>query len=61
MNHGSPWLFDRSVPILIRAPRRVDAGVVVDKPVDFETTTFALEALNGVPRPPSCCGVDAVH
>ena len=61
MNHGSPWLFDRTVPILIRAPRRVEPGVVVDKPVDFETTTFALEALNGVPKPPSCCGVDAVH
>lgn len=61
MNHGSPWLFDRSVPIVIRAPGRVDAGKIVEKPVDFETTTRALESLNGVPRPPSCCGVDVVH
>jgi len=61
MNHGSPYLFDRSVPIVVRAPGRVDAGVVVDKVVAFETTTHALDALNGVPKRPSCCGVDAVH
>jgi hypothetical protein len=61
MNHGTPWLFDRSVPIVVRAPGRVEPGRVVDKPMDFKTTTRALEALNGVPKPPSCCGVDAVH
>ncbi len=61
MNHGSPWLFDRSVPILVRAPGRVDPGKIVEKPVDFETTTRVLESLNGVPKPPSCCGVDVVH
>jgi len=61
MNHGSPYLFDRSVPIVVRAPGRVEAGGVVDNKVDFETATRALEALNGVPRPPTCCGVDAVH
>lgn len=59
-NHGTPWLFDRTVPIVIRAPGRVGAGVVGDAPTTFETVTRALESLLGVPRPPSCCGIDVV-
>lgn len=60
MNHGSPYLFDRAVPTLVRGPR-VEAGRVVDKPVSFAWTTHWLEALNNVPRPPGCCGLDGMH
>ncbi len=59
-NHGTPWLFDRTVPIVIRAPGRIAAGVIGDAPTSFETATRALESLLGVPRPPSCCGLDLV-
>lgn len=59
-NHGSPWIFDRTVPLLIRAPGRVDAGKVIEGPVSFQTTTRALEELTGVAPPPMCCGVDLV-
>lgn len=60
-NHGSPYLFDRTVPLVIRAPKRVDAGKVLEGPAAFESTTHALEALNNVPKPPSCCGIDYVR
>src|SRR6185295_2854629 len=30
-NHGSPYLYDRAVPLLVRAPGRVPAGVVRDR------------------------------
>lgn len=60
-NHGSPWRFDRTVPLLIRAPGRVDAGRVIDEPVSFQTTTRALEALANVPQQETCCGIDVTH
>jgi hypothetical protein len=42
-SHGSPYLYDRTVPMLVRAPGAIDAGAVVDAPVDF-TAYAALEA-----------------
>jgi hypothetical protein len=60
-NHGSPWLFDRTVPLLIRAPGFVDANKVVDQPLSFQTTTEALEALLGIPKQELCCGEDLTH
>lgn len=41
-NHGSPHLYDRAVPLLVRAPGRVPAGLVVEEPVAF--TAFARTA-----------------
>lgn len=61
MNHGSPWLFDRSVPLLVRGPGRVDAGVVRDEPVSFATTTRALAALLGIAPDPRWLGVEVVR
>ena len=37
-SHGAPWLYDRTVPMLVRAPG-VGQGQVVSAPVDF--TAFA--------------------
>jgi hypothetical protein len=42
-SHGSPHLYDRTVSMLVRAPGLVDAGVVIDDPVDFSAYS-ALEA-----------------
>lgn len=47
-SHGSPYLFDRAVPLLVRAPGRVRAGDVVDGPVPFTTFTLTVGSLLGV-------------
>ena len=52
-SHGTPWLYDRTVPMLARgagAPR----GVVIEDPVDFTAYAAIEAALLGLdPRPPS--------
>jgi hypothetical protein len=40
-SHGSPYLYDRTVPLLVRAPGRVEAGRVVP---DATFNVFALTA-----------------
>jgi Type I phosphodiesterase / nucleotide pyrophosphatase len=45
INHGSPYLYDRSVPLFVRAPDHARAGVVVAerlRPADFTATAAAL-------------------
>lgn len=42
-SHGTPYPYDRTVPMLVRAPGKVDAGATIDLPVDF-TAYAALEA-----------------
>ncbi len=34
-SHGSPYLFDRTVPLFVRAPGAVEAGRAVDEPIAF--------------------------
>jgi hypothetical protein len=51
-NHGSPYLYDRAVPLIVRAPGRVKAGVVRTDPVSFAAFTRTAASLLGV-RPPS--------
>jgi hypothetical protein len=51
-SHGSPYLYDRAVPLLVRAPGRVPAGVVRTKPVMFDAFARTAAALLGV-RPPA--------
>ncbi len=34
-SHGSPYLFDRAVPLFVRAPGTVEAGRVIDEPIAF--------------------------
>jgi hypothetical protein len=50
-SHGSPYLFDRAVPLLVRAPGRAAAGKVVDGPVSFRAFSRALSTLLGVEPP----------
>lgn len=45
MNHGSPYLYDRTVPVLVRAPRSKSPGKVVQevlRPADVTATAAAL-------------------
>lgn len=45
INHGSPYLYDRTVPLFVRAPGRVPAGQLVQerlRPADFTATAAAL-------------------
>jgi hypothetical protein len=52
MSHGSPYLYDRAVPLLVRAPGRVPAGVVRAAPVSFTAFARTAASLLGV-RPPA--------
>jgi Type I phosphodiesterase / nucleotide pyrophosphatase len=47
-SHGTPYLYDRTVFMLIRAPGVVDAGAVVDDPVDFAAFAAVESALVGL-------------
>jgi hypothetical protein len=49
-NHGSPYLYDRAVPLVVRAPGRVPAGKVLARPVPF--TAFARTAAELLDIPP---------
>jgi hypothetical protein len=51
MSHGGPYLFDRSVPLIVRAPARVRAGVTLKEPIGFAAYVRSLAALLGVPVP----------
>ena len=48
-NHGTPYLHDRAVPLFVRAPGRVPAGAVVDRPLHFTAFARTAAALLGVP------------
>jgi len=54
MSHGGPYLFDRSVPLVVRAPGRAPAGAVITEPISFAAYTRALSALLGIAPPPLC-------
>jgi hypothetical protein len=50
-SHGSPYLFDRSVPLLVRAPGRAAAGRTIESPTTFRAYARALSSLLGVEPP----------
>lgn len=50
-SHGTPYLYDRAVPLLARAPGWIAAGSVVDHPVGVETFARAAAALLGIGAP----------
>jgi arylsulfatase A-like enzyme len=50
-SHGSPYLYDRAVPLLIRAPGRVPAGATRDEPVAFDAFARTAAALLDAPPP----------
>jgi hypothetical protein len=47
-SHGSPYLFDRTVPMLVRAPGREPAGRVVDEPTSYTAFRRQVERLLGM-------------
>jgi len=51
-NHGSPWLHDRAVPLVVRAPGRARAGVVLDGPLPVVAFTRTVSSLLGIAPPP---------
>lgn len=58
-SHGSPYLYDRAVPLLVRAPGRVAAGQADPTPTSFATFTKTLAALLGIrPLPGDWGGED---
>lgn len=50
-SHGTPHLYDRAVPLLVRAPGRVSAGRVLDGPVGFRAFARTASSLLGVAPP----------
>lgn len=52
MSHGSPYAYDRTVPLLVRAPGSVARGAIVDE-APFEAFRAALEALLGLAPAPA--------
>jgi arylsulfatase A-like enzyme len=58
-NHGSPYLYDRAVPLVVRAPGRVPAGATRTAPTSFAAFTRTAASLLGVPEPAGLAGSDA--
>lgn len=50
-SHGSPYLYDRAVPLLVRAPGRVKAGQVRERPVAFTAFARTAASLLGIAPP----------
>jgi hypothetical protein len=50
-SHGSPYAFDRTVPLLARAPGKIRGGVILEREIGFETFARAAAALLGVAGP----------
>jgi hypothetical protein len=50
-SHGTPYLFDRAVPLVARAPGKVPAGRVVREPMSFRAFARTLSSLLGVEPP----------
>jgi hypothetical protein len=51
-SHGSPYRFDRAVPLFVRAPGAVEAGRRVDEPVPFTRFRETVAALLGIAELP---------
>lgn len=52
-SHGSPYAYDRTVPLLIRAPHRAAAGRVVDAPVSYTEFSVAASLCLGIAPSPA--------
>lgn len=51
INHGSPYLYDRAVPLLVRAPGRAPAGRVRQTPASFASFARTASSLLGIHPP----------
>ena len=54
-SHGSPYFYDRTVPLVVRAPGRVAAGRVVDT-TTFDTFARTASDLLGIAPPAAATG-----
>jgi hypothetical protein len=52
-SHGSPYLYDRTVPLLVRAPGRVPDGTIENGPMSYAAFARTAAALLRVPPPAS--------
>jgi len=52
-SHGTPYLYDRTVPLLVRAPQKITAGAVQTEPLEFGAFAHTLADLLDVPPPPA--------
>jgi arylsulfatase A-like enzyme len=57
-SHGSPYLYDRAVPLIVRAPGRVPAGMTRDTPVSFASFARTAASLLGVHPPDAARGAE---
>jgi hypothetical protein len=57
-DHGSPYLYDRSVPLLARVPGQLPRGRVIDSPEPYETFARTLAMALGVDFPAAASGAD---
>jgi hypothetical protein len=51
-SHGSPYLYDRAVPLLVRAPGRVPASKIVDTPIGPDAYARTAAHLLDITPPP---------
>jgi arylsulfatase A-like enzyme len=58
-SHGSPYPYDRTVPLLVRAPGRVPPGVTRGEPTSYAAFARTAAALLGIREPSGLSGVDA--
>lgn len=56
-SHGTPYVYDRAVPVLARAPGRIAAGKVIDEVHPTATYTATVAALLGIDPPEAARGV----
>lgn len=55
-SHGTPYLYDRAVPLLVRAPKRVPQGRVISAPVDFRAFARTTASLLDIAPPLAASG-----
>lgn len=55
-SHGTPYLYDRAVPMVVRAPGRADAGKVDDVPTSTASFSRTAAALLGIGAPAGAKG-----
>jgi hypothetical protein len=48
-SHGTPYLYDRTVPLLVRAPGFVAAGRSIEAPIDAVSFHDTAATLLGLP------------
>jgi len=53
MSHGSPYAYDRTVPLFVRIPGKIKAGAEVQRPVDATAFRSAIEGATGLGAVPT--------